>query len=212
MGVVYKAHDQTWGGWWPSRSSRHALPGPPRPGWFRREARAAALLHHTNIVPIFAVGVHEDVHYYAMQYIHGQSLDSVLREIIRQRRDPGAEKTILQVRSDNISARLATGLLAKRFGVQPVQADLNTLTPTPIPQPVTPSGATRSSTDARARRLTVLHRSRRSSGPRRRITSAAWRDWACRRRRPSPMRTVTGFSTETSSRPTCFSTSRERSG
>jgi eukaryotic-like serine/threonine-protein kinase len=45
---------------------------------FRREARAAARLHHTNIVPVFGVGESEGIRYYAMQFIHGQSLDGVL--------------------------------------------------------------------------------------------------------------------------------------
>ena len=35
---------------------------------FRREAETVARLHHTNIVPIFAVGSDRGVHYYAMQY------------------------------------------------------------------------------------------------------------------------------------------------
>jgi serine/threonine protein kinase/WD40 repeat protein len=115
---------------------------------FQREARAAALLHHTNIVPVFAVGVHGDVHYYAMQYIDGQSLDSVLREIIRLRGDPGAEKTITQVGPENISASLASGLLTPRFSTQPVHADLDTVIHRTIAQPPTPTGETRSSTDA----------------------------------------------------------------
>lgn len=41
---------------------------------FRREAETVAHLHHTNIVPIFAVGCEQGVNYYAMQYIEGQSL------------------------------------------------------------------------------------------------------------------------------------------
>ncbi len=47
---------------------------------FRREAETVARLHHTNIVPIFAVGCERDVHYYAMQFIEGQSLADVLAE------------------------------------------------------------------------------------------------------------------------------------
>jgi tRNA A-37 threonylcarbamoyl transferase component Bud32 len=41
---------------------------------FRREAETVAHLHHTNIVPIFAVGAEQGVSYYAMQYIEGGSL------------------------------------------------------------------------------------------------------------------------------------------
>ena len=56
---------------------------------FRREAQAAARLHHTNIVPVFGVGEHEGVHYFAMQFIQGQPLNSVLHEL-KCRRQPGA--------------------------------------------------------------------------------------------------------------------------
>ena len=47
---------------------------------FRREAETVARLHHTNIVPIFAVGCERGVHYYAMQFIEGRSLADVLEE------------------------------------------------------------------------------------------------------------------------------------
>jgi hypothetical protein len=47
---------------------------------FQHEAQAAAQLHHTNIVPVFAVGCDRGVHYYAMQYIEGQSLAALIRE------------------------------------------------------------------------------------------------------------------------------------
>src|SRR5262249_14682228 len=50
---------------------------------FRREARAAANLHHTNTVPVFGVGEADGIHYYAMQFIQGQSLDNVLHELKR---------------------------------------------------------------------------------------------------------------------------------
>lgn len=48
---------------------------------FKKEAQAAAQLHHTNIVPVFAVGCERGVHYYAMQYIDGQPLSVVIREL-----------------------------------------------------------------------------------------------------------------------------------
>ncbi len=48
---------------------------------FRNEAQAAAQLHHTNIVPVFAVGCERGVHFYAMQLIDGQPLSAVIREL-----------------------------------------------------------------------------------------------------------------------------------
>src|SRR6266487_6423155 len=48
---------------------------------FRNEAQAAAQLHHTNIVPVYAVGCERSVHYYAMQLIDGQSLADVIRQL-----------------------------------------------------------------------------------------------------------------------------------
>jgi serine/threonine protein kinase len=47
---------------------------------FHREAETVARLHHTNIVPIFAIGCEHGVHYYAMQLIAGRSLADVLDE------------------------------------------------------------------------------------------------------------------------------------
>jgi eukaryotic-like serine/threonine-protein kinase len=48
---------------------------------FKIEAQAAALLHHTNIVPVHAVGYERGYHYYAMQYIEGQSLATAIAEL-----------------------------------------------------------------------------------------------------------------------------------
>jgi serine/threonine protein kinase/WD40 repeat protein len=48
---------------------------------FFREAKTAAALHHTNIVPVFDVGQVGGIPYYAMQYIEGRGLDVVLREL-----------------------------------------------------------------------------------------------------------------------------------
>lgn len=45
---------------------------------FRREAETVAGLHHTNIVPIFAVGNEAGINYYAMQLIDGPSLAEVV--------------------------------------------------------------------------------------------------------------------------------------
>ncbi len=63
---------------------------------FRREARAAARLHHTNIVPVFEVGREGDLAFYAMQLIQGQGLDQVIDELRRLRaRDPKSDGNAL---------------------------------------------------------------------------------------------------------------------
>jgi serine/threonine protein kinase len=50
---------------------------------FQNEARAAAGLHHSNIVPVYFVGCERGVHYYAMQFIDGQSLETLLAGLRR---------------------------------------------------------------------------------------------------------------------------------
>lgn len=48
---------------------------------FRREAEAAARLHHTNIVPVYTTGVVDDTYFYAMELVDGPSLDQVLARL-----------------------------------------------------------------------------------------------------------------------------------
>jgi serine/threonine protein kinase len=48
---------------------------------FKNEAQAAAQLHHNQIVPVYAVGCDRGVHYYAMQFIDGQSLAEIIQEL-----------------------------------------------------------------------------------------------------------------------------------
>ena len=48
---------------------------------FKNEAQAAACLHHTNIVPVFGVGCERGVHYFAMQYIEGQTLAAIIKNL-----------------------------------------------------------------------------------------------------------------------------------
>jgi dienelactone hydrolase len=55
---------------------------------FRREAEAAAKLHHTNIVPVYATGEQDGTHFYAMELIDGPSLDRVIRHVRESRGRP----------------------------------------------------------------------------------------------------------------------------
>ncbi len=94
MGVVYEAEQISLG----RRVALKVLPGHVSGDRllqerFRREARAAARLHHTNIVPVHEVGQDEDVRYYAMEFIQGLGLDAVITELLRLRnRDKSATK------------------------------------------------------------------------------------------------------------------------
>ncbi len=94
MGVVYEAEQVSLG----RRVALKVLSGHvSRDGTvqerFRREARAAARLHHTNIVPVYEVGQGADVCYYAMQLIQGQGLDAIIDELRRLRDRSGAAGT-----------------------------------------------------------------------------------------------------------------------
>jgi len=84
MGVVYEAEETKLS----RRVAVKVLPGTAlldasQIQRFEREAKAAARLHHTNIVPVFGVGRQDEHAYYVMQYIEGSGLDVVLAELRR---------------------------------------------------------------------------------------------------------------------------------
>jgi hypothetical protein len=85
MGVVYEAVQISLG----RRVALKVLPfaaalDPKQLQRFKNEAQAAAQLQHQHIVPVHAVGCERGVHYYAMQFIDGQTLAEVIRDL-RQR-------------------------------------------------------------------------------------------------------------------------------
>ena len=79
MGVVYRARQVSLG----RQVALKVLPGWARYGplavqRFRVEAQAAARLHHTNIVPVYAQGEHDGHCYYAMELVDGVGLDAAI--------------------------------------------------------------------------------------------------------------------------------------
>src|SRR5262245_31496468 len=97
MAIVYEAEQESLGRHVALKVLlRHGRLDPSQTARFRREARAAARLHHTNIVPVHGVGEHDGIHYYVMQFIPGQALDQVLRELRRLRRRQGPDSPPLE--------------------------------------------------------------------------------------------------------------------
>src|SRR5271166_5295247 len=92
MGVVYEAEQVSLGRHVALKLlPNHALHDAKQKLRFEREAKAAAKLHHTNIVPVFGVGENDGVPYYVMQFIQGLGLDAVLDELNHMQ--PGAAPT-----------------------------------------------------------------------------------------------------------------------
>src|SRR5258707_10800415 len=90
MGIVYEAKQLSLGRHVAIKVlPSHALLDARNVRRFQREARSAAKLHHTNIVPVFGVGEQDGLHYYVMQFIKGLGLDVVLDELQRLRRPRG---------------------------------------------------------------------------------------------------------------------------
>lgn len=161
MGIVFEAEQVSLG-------RRVALKVLPRQAFlnarqrrrFEREARAAARLHHTNIVPVFGVGEHDGLCYYVMQLIVGHGLNEVIRALRGMRGLAGETKTLLADRPDrptgsqeplavSYTARTAEGLarslLSDRF--RPVAGESG---PPVEPQDPSPSsGATTATVSSR---------------------------------------------------------------
>jgi serine/threonine protein kinase/WD40 repeat protein/tetratricopeptide (TPR) repeat protein len=101
---------------------------------FQTEARAAARLHHTNIVSVFDFGVQNGICYYAMQYIAGVGLNDVLEDVRRLRAAAEA------------ASRAGTGGMAGDQPTEPVDGPLSAvarglLTGRFVTTPATPAGS-----------------------------------------------------------------------
>ena len=141
MGVVYEAVQESLG----RRVALKVLPATALAdarAWSGSAARRGRRPGCTtpNIVPVFGVGEHDGMHYYAMQFIPGQGLDAVLDELRRLRRagpgrppataraEPGRRAACCRV-SWPPAARARTGRPRRRrprrscaAGVRPVSA------------------------------------------------------------------------------------------
>ena len=154
---------------------------------FFREARTAAGLHHTNIVPVFDVGQIGGTSYYAMQYIEGRGLDRVLKLV----QSPGEQDASADAASTDFtgdrppesSAASVAETTAREKKGPGLQAD-----------PIPPDGSVPA----------CLHG--------RRITSAGLRRSESRRRKGLPMPTSARWCTAISSPRTCCWTTGECSG
>jgi WD40 repeat protein/serine/threonine protein kinase len=127
MGIVYEAVQLSLGRHVALKVlPQHALLDPRHLLRFEREAKAAARLHHTNIVPVYGVGEENGLHYYVMQFIQGLGLDEVLAELRRLRRlksQPAANgqkgATPAKADKDVSAAQVAQSLLSGNFSLGP---------------------------------------------------------------------------------------------
>jgi serine/threonine protein kinase len=90
---------------------------------FKNEAQAAAQLHHTNIVPVYAVGCERGVHFYAMQLIDGQSVADMIEQLqqnkIAETEDSMPTRTLATAR---FGKRADYYRMVARLGLQAAEA------------------------------------------------------------------------------------------
>jgi eukaryotic-like serine/threonine-protein kinase len=90
---------------------------------FKNEAHAAAQLHHTNIVPVYGLGCEDDLHFYAMQIIEGQTLADLIHSR-RRAGDPEMESTTPSLAANKIPdpAGFSDFRQAAEWGIQASEA------------------------------------------------------------------------------------------
>jgi tetratricopeptide (TPR) repeat protein len=137
MGVVYEAEQLSLG----RRVALKVLPfaaalDAKQLQRFKNEAQAAAGLHHTNIVPVYAVGCERGVHYFAMQYIDGQTLASLIQEL----RHLAGRQTADASQAAGPAAELASEMASGRWAPRQPGSAVGQLTG-PYPAPAEAPGA-----------------------------------------------------------------------
>jgi serine/threonine protein kinase/WD40 repeat protein len=87
----------------------HAAPDSNGRRRFLNEARTAAGLHHTHIVPVFDVGQVGGLCYYAMQRIEGSGLDRVVRRLRKERANAAGLSADWQKPSQSVASARGPG-------------------------------------------------------------------------------------------------------
>src|SRR5262249_4881961 len=132
MGIVYEAEQCSL----KRRVALKVLPSaallePRRLERFLNEAHAAAQLQHPHIVPVFAVGCEDGLHYYAMPLIEGRSLAAVIQDLRRPGDPPAPGQTaptrsVTEVPRPDASVPFAPASVrreaALKWGVQAAEA------------------------------------------------------------------------------------------
>jgi serine/threonine protein kinase len=123
MGIVYQAEQESLGRTVALKLLPHMALDSRTNQRFHQEARLAAMLHHTNIVPIYGVGNEGGYSYFVMQFIEGTGLDRVLAELRLLRQKPGADSNADQPTSMIASALHANSIPADSLPDHRLAAD-----------------------------------------------------------------------------------------
>ena len=174
MGVVYEAEQESLGRRVALKVlSAGSLLDPKQVRRFEREARAAARLHHTNIVPVFGVGHQDGHHYFVMQFIAGLGLDVVLDDLRRLRQSKSgatpATKPAPAPESSRVAglsaADVARSLITGRFDTDGRLVDASMTEPDDDGAPAQPSAVNGPSADSAPAILPGLSELSASSDP-----------------------------------------------
>lgn len=110
MGVVYRAVQTKLDRVVALKVLPAIVADPPAVERFRREAKSAARLHHTNIVPIYDFGESHDGHFYAMELIEGKPLNELIQMFAIQNISTASPTQLASlIRQDTIGSDPASG-------------------------------------------------------------------------------------------------------
>src|SRR5271170_3992832 len=80
MGAVYKARQTSLDRLVALKTLQAAIAADPEYiARFRREAKAAGALNHPNLVQVYSAGENEGLHWFAMEYVEGESAQARLK-------------------------------------------------------------------------------------------------------------------------------------
>ncbi|MCG6963351.1 MAG: protein kinase [Acidobacteria bacterium] len=110
MGVVYKAHEESLNRFVAIKVlGKHLTSDASYVQRFAREAQAAAKLSHPNIVQIYFIGEDDGQHYFVMEFVHGTSVQGLVRS--QGRLQPAAAARLVLQAASGLSAAHAVGII-----------------------------------------------------------------------------------------------------